>query len=48
MVTLYTFNFQFMEEEKSTFDLVFVYLYYLMLTADKIVDRDELKPGNKS
>lgn len=36
-----------MEEEKSSFKHAFTYLYFLMLSADKVADLKELKLGNK-
>ena len=36
-----------MEQEKSTFKQAFTYLYFLMLSADKIAHLKELKLGNK-
>lgn len=36
-----------MEQEKSIFKQAFTYLYFLMLSADKIADLEELKLGNK-
>ena len=36
-----------MEEVRSTFEQVFIYLYYLMLSADRIADLNELKLGSK-
>lgn len=36
-----------MELDKSTFQSAFTYLYFLMLSADKIADLKELTLGNK-
>ncbi|MCG8308115.1 MAG: hypothetical protein MI975_12040 [Cytophagales bacterium] len=36
-----------MEHHKSTFQRAFAHLYYLMLSADKIADLNELELGNK-
>ena len=36
-----------MSNEKSSFNQAFTYLYFLMLSADKIADLKELKLGNK-
>ena len=36
-----------MEQHKSTFQKAFAYVYFLMLSADKIADLSELELGNK-
>jgi len=36
-----------MEQPKSTFQKAFAHLYYLMLSADRIADLNELALGNK-
>ena len=36
-----------MQKEKSTFKQAFTHLYFLMLSADKIADLNELELGNK-
>jgi hypothetical protein len=36
-----------MEQHKSTFQKAFAHLYYLMLSADRVADLNELATGNK-